>query len=72
MIDLDRLRELAREPERMAMQRTGQMPTMTSEVLRQKQEIGALRRGLLDAISEIERFQERDQDARWEALERDQ
>ena len=54
-MDLDRLRELAREPERTAMQRTGQMPTMTSEVLRQKQEITALRRGLLDAIAEIEK-----------------
>jgi hypothetical protein len=54
MLDLDRLRELAREPERTAMQRTGQFPTMTSEVLRQKQEISALRRGLRDAIMEIE------------------
>jgi hypothetical protein len=53
-MDLDRLRELAREPERTAMPRTGQMPTMTSEVLRQKQEISALRRGLNEAIAEIE------------------
>lgn len=40
------------------MSRTGQMPTMTSEVLRQKQEISALRRGLLDAISEIEKLRD--------------
>jgi hypothetical protein len=53
-VDLDRLRELAREPERTPMLRTGQFPTMTAEVLRQKQEISALRRGLLDAIAEIE------------------
>jgi hypothetical protein len=53
-MDLDRLRELAREPERTAMSRSGQMPTMTSEVLRQKQEISALRRGLNEAITEIE------------------
>ena len=56
-MDLDRLRELAREPERTAMPRTGQMPTMTSEVLRQKQEITALRRGLSEAIVEIEAYQ---------------
>ncbi len=56
-VDLDRLRELAREPERKAMSRSQQFPSMTSEVLRQKQEISALRRGLNEAIAEIERLQ---------------
>jgi hypothetical protein len=64
-MDLDRLRELAREPERTAMQRTGQMPTMTSEVLRQKQEISALRRGLNEAIAEIEALQNRTIEVTW-------
>lgn len=55
-MDLDRLRELAKEPERAAMGRGEQFPSMTSEVLRQKQEIAALRRGLNEAIAEIERL----------------
>jgi predicted transcriptional regulator len=53
-IDLDRLRELAKEPERDAMPRTSQFPSMTDQLLRQKAEIDALRRGLADAIVEIE------------------
>lgn len=52
-IDLDRLRELAKEPEREAMPRTSQFPSMTDQLLRQRQEIDALRRGLSDAIQEI-------------------
>ena len=54
MIDLTRLRELAKEPDRTAMTRTSQFPSMTDQLLRQKQEIDALRRGLREAISEIE------------------
>ena len=57
-MDVDRLRELAGEPERTSMSRTQQFPSLTSQLLAQKQEIGALRRGLLDAIAEIERLQE--------------
>lgn len=53
-IDLDRLRELAKEPEREAMPRTSQFPSMTDQLLRQKAEIDALRRSLGDAIAEIE------------------
>ena len=81
-MDLDRLRELAKEPDRTAMSRAGfgQFPTMTSEVLRQKQEINALRRGLWEAITEIETLL-RDRDAelkdrmkrlRWEKEMRDE
>ena len=55
-MDLDRLRDLAREPERTAMSRSQQFPSMTSQMLVQKQEIDALRRGLRDAIQEIERM----------------
>ena len=64
-MDLDRLRDLAREPERIAMSRSQQFPSMTSQVLLQKQEIDALRRGILEAIVEIERLQE---DARFTEL----
>jgi chaperonin cofactor prefoldin len=64
-MDLDRLRDLAREPERTAMSRSQQFPSMTSQVLLQKQEIDALRRGILEAIVEIERLQE---DARFTEL----
>lgn len=53
-MDIDRLRELAREPERTAMPRTTQFPSMTSQMLVQKQEVDALRRGLREAIAEIE------------------
>lgn len=53
-IDLDRLRELAKEPEREAMPRTSQFPSMTDQLLRQRAEIDALRRALADAIYEIE------------------
>jgi hypothetical protein len=55
-MDLERLRELAREAERTAMSRSQQYPSMTSQLLFQRQEIDALRRGLLDAIAEIERL----------------
>jgi hypothetical protein len=41
------------------------MPTMTSEVLRQKQEISALRRGLNEAIAEIEALQNRTIEVTW-------
>lgn len=57
-MDLDRLRDLAREPERTAMSRSQQFPSMTSQMLVQKQEIDALRRGLHDAIQEIETLRE--------------
>ncbi len=57
-MDLERLRKLAEEPERTGVTR-GRFPSMTSEVLRQKQEIGALRRGLREAIAEIELDQSR-------------
>jgi hypothetical protein len=53
-MDLDRLRELAREPERTAMPRTSQFPSMTDKVFALKQENSALRRGLNEAIAEIE------------------
>jgi len=54
MIDLDRLRGLARDPERTVMPRTNQFPSMASQMELQRQEIAALRRGLLDAIMEID------------------
>lgn len=40
------------------MPRSSQMPTMTAEVLRLKQENTALRRGLNEAITEIEKTNE--------------
>ena len=53
-MDLNRLRELAQEPPREAMSRSHQFPSMTDKVLAQRAEIDALRRGLSDAITEIE------------------
>lgn len=72
MLDLDRLRELAKVPERAAMPRTSQYPSMTSQLLRQKAEIEALRRGLNEAIIELERLYTRDADNRYEMLTRQQ
>lgn len=69
MIDLQRLRELAAEPQREAMPRTQQFPSMTAELLRQKSEIDALRRGLRDAIAEIELNQETQRENELEAGE---
>jgi hypothetical protein len=54
--DIKRLRELAGEPERTAMSRSQQYPSMSAQLLAQKSEIDALRRGLLDAVAEIERL----------------
>lgn len=54
-MDLDRLRALAREPERTAMPK-GPLPSMTDQVFTLKQEIAALRRGLNEAIAEIDRM----------------
>jgi hypothetical protein len=53
-MDLDRLRELAREPERTAMGKG--TASMTDQVFKLKQENAALRRGLNEAIGELERF----------------
>jgi chaperonin cofactor prefoldin len=53
-VDLTRLRKLAQEPPREAMSRAQQFPSMTSQLLVQKQEVAALRRGLREAIEEIE------------------
>ena len=53
-MDLDRLRKLTQETVRTPMSRAQQYPTMTSQLLLQKQEIAALRRGLAEAIAEIE------------------
>ena len=53
-IDLDRLRLLAQEPERAAMPRSEQYPSMTAQLQRQHGEINALRRGLREAVEEIE------------------
>lgn len=55
-MDLDQLRKLAAEPVREAMPRTSQFPSMTDQLLRQRSEIDALRRGLREAISELERL----------------
>jgi hypothetical protein len=55
-MDLDRLRKLTQETVRTPMKRTQQYPTMTSQLLIQKQEIAALRLGLLEAVTEIERL----------------
>ena len=55
-MDLDRLRKLTQETVRTPMKRTQQNPTMTSQLLIQKQEIAALRLGLLEAVTEIERL----------------
>lgn len=54
-MDLDRLREFAREPERTAMAK-GALPSMTDQVFALKQEVAALRRGLNEAIAEIEQL----------------
>lgn len=59
-IDLDRLRELAKEPERDAMPRTSQFPSMTDQVFALKQENSALRRGLNEAIEWLSAYQDRD------------
>ena len=56
-MDLDRLRKLTQETVRTPMSRAQQYPTMTSQLLLQKQEIAALRRGLAEAIIEIENLQ---------------
>ena len=56
-MDLNRLRELAQEPPREAMSRSHQFPSVTDKVLAQRAEIDALRRGLNDAIAEIERLE---------------
>jgi hypothetical protein len=55
-MDLDRLRKLTQEPVRTPMSRTQQFPTMSAQLLVQKQEIAALRLGLLEAVTEIERL----------------
>jgi hypothetical protein len=55
-MDLDRLRKLTQETVRTPMSRAQQYPTMTSQLLLQKQEIAALRLGLLEAVTEIERL----------------
>ena len=64
-MDLDRLRELAREPERTAMPRTSQFPSMTDQVFALKQENSALRRGLYEAIQEIEMLQNKTIEVTW-------
>lgn len=61
-LDLDRLRELVDEPPRDAMPRTTQFPSMTEQLLRQKAEIDALRRGLREAIAELELISARSHD----------
>lgn len=53
-LDLDRLYDLVREPVREAMPRTQQFPSMSAQLLAQKAEIDALRRGLSDALAEVE------------------
>jgi len=57
-MDLDRLRKLTQETIRTPMSRAQQYPTMTSQLLLQKQEIAALRRGLAEAIIEIENLRD--------------
>ena len=64
-MDLDRLRELAREPERTAMPRTSQFPSMTDKVFALKQENSALRRWLNEAIQEIEMLQNKTIEVTW-------
>lgn len=68
-MDLDRLRLLAAEPERTAMARESQFPSMSEQLLRQRREIDALRRGLREAIDEIQRLYDREEDRRQEAME---
>jgi len=63
-MDLDRLRELARVPERAAMPRSGQYPSMTDQIFRLKQENTALRRGLNEAIEWLAAYQDRDENIR--------
>jgi hypothetical protein len=55
-VDLARLRLLAQEPPRTAMTRKQQFPSLTDAVYELKQENTALRRGLNEAIAEIERM----------------
>ena len=57
-VDLNRLRQLAQEPPRGTMSRKHQFPSLTDAVYELKQENTALRRGLNEAIAEIESFQE--------------
>lgn len=53
-MDINNLRKLAQEPERTAMARTQQFPSMGVQLSAQRAEISALRRGLLEAIFEID------------------
>ncbi len=55
-VDLARLRLLAQEPTREAMTRRHGPPSLTDAVFELKQENAALRRGLNEAIAEIERL----------------
>ena len=53
---LDRLRRLCDEPERTAMRRSNQFPTVASGVIPMKQEIASLRAGLREALGLVEAF----------------
>lgn len=53
---LDRLRRLCDEPERTAMSRSSQFPTVASSVIPLHQEINAVRAGLREALGLIEAF----------------
>lgn len=56
LTDLTHLRKLAEDPIREAMPRSRQFPSLSEELVSQKQELNALRRGLREAIAEIERM----------------
>lgn len=57
-MDIDRLRALAREPDREVMPRRHGVPSMTDQVFALKQENQALRLGLNDAIAEVKYLRE--------------
>lgn len=54
-VDLSRLRMLLEDTE-VSVTRTQGLPSLTDKVFAQRQEIEALRRGLSEAIAEIERL----------------
>jgi hypothetical protein len=64
-MDLARLRLLAQEPPREAMTRKHGPPSMTDAVYELKQENTALRRGLNEAIAEIEELRNRTIEVTW-------
>lgn len=55
--DLDRLKALAKPPERVSMTREHQFPSMAAKHIADEQEMVVLRNGLTEATVEIERLE---------------